>query len=200
MNKKIEELLKDIKVSLSNQKKKKVDLKAEATLDGGQKIMTPADEWGEGVEAFMIPSSEEGDAEPQPLEKGEYDLEGGGKIVVNEEGKVESFTSPSGDNELSDEAVSAIADKVIEKLDLSSHKTVKEFEAKLSAASKREEDLVEIVGTLNEKVTELSSAAEDYKKQKKEKKKPEPTRMSAEDFKNLTREQRMALKIQSYKS
>ena len=57
---------------------------AEATLEGGEMIMTPADEWAVGVEVFVAGE----DGEPMPLPEGVYTTQEGLTITVENEGVV----------------------------------------------------------------------------------------------------------------
>lgn len=57
---------------------------AEATLEGGEMIMTPADEWAVGVEVFVAGE----DGEPMPLPEGVYNTQEGLTITVENEGVV----------------------------------------------------------------------------------------------------------------
>ena len=65
-------------------KKKEMKFMVEGTLSNGATIMSPADEWAVGVEVFV--TTEEG--ENIPLPEGSYELEGGGTLVVEQEGIV----------------------------------------------------------------------------------------------------------------
>lgn len=57
---------------------------AEATLEGGEMIMTPADKWAVGVEVFVAGE----DGEPMPLPEGVYTTQEGLTITVENEGVV----------------------------------------------------------------------------------------------------------------
>lgn len=54
----------------------------EAVIEGGQKIMTPADEWGIGAEVYIVGE----DGVPMPLPMGTYKTENGTEFVVETDG------------------------------------------------------------------------------------------------------------------
>ena len=72
---------------------------AEATLEGGEMIMTPADEWAVGVEVFVAGE----DGEPMPLPEGVYTTQEGLTITVENEGVVANIEGMADDSE-SDES------------------------------------------------------------------------------------------------
>lgn len=176
-------------------KETKVEMQMDATLENGQRIMTPADEWGAGVEAYLVP--EEG--EPVLMEPGSYDLENGGSITIAEGGVVEALQLPEGDEPveggMKPEEIEAVADKVIEKLGLS--KESFEFDVK-AEIEKRDEALEK----LSAQVLELSKPAVDEGEQKKSlaKTQPKTSKLSKEELAKLTSSQRLALKMNQYKS
>jgi len=65
----------------TNEEKKPLEMMAEGILTDGSKIVTPADAWVEGVEIFV--ETEQG---ALPLAPGEYTLQDGTVIVVEQEG------------------------------------------------------------------------------------------------------------------
>lgn len=75
--------------------KKEVKFMVEGTLESGAKIMSPADEWAVGVEVFVV--TDEGDNVPLP--EGSYPLEGGGTLVVEQEGVVGQLDLGGGSEE-----------------------------------------------------------------------------------------------------
>ncbi len=166
---------------------------AEAILDGGQRIMTPADEFAVGVEAFLIPAEGE---DPVPMEAGTYELENGGTITISEAGTVEAMQANEGngaeDAELSDESVASIADKVIEKLGLS--KEGLNFQKELE---KRDE----LIAELSTQMVELSKPAvdESTSKTKQHATTKKKVNFTKEEIAKMPFEQRMALKMNQYK-
>jgi hypothetical protein len=62
----------------------KLEFMAEGVLEGGTKIYTTAEAWGEGVDIYVV--NEEGEEVPVPV--GEYALEDGTMIIVEEAGVV----------------------------------------------------------------------------------------------------------------
>lgn len=66
---------------------KEVKMMAQGTLQAGETIVTPADEWASGVEVFVISS----EGENIPLAQGEYTLDDGSMIIVTQDGLVEEF-------------------------------------------------------------------------------------------------------------
>jgi len=65
----------------TNEENKPLEMMAEGVLTDGSKIVTPADAWVEGVEIFV--ETEQG---ALPLAPGEYTLQDGTVIVVEQEG------------------------------------------------------------------------------------------------------------------
>jgi len=68
---------------------------AEATLEGGEMIMTPADEWAVGVEVFVAGE----DGEPMPLPEGVYTTNEGLVITVENEGVVANIEGGEAESE-----------------------------------------------------------------------------------------------------
>lgn len=109
----------------------KVEMMAEGALADGTMIYSPAAEWAEGVEIFVM----DADGNPSPLADGEYTLDNGKKIVVasgviasieevvTEEPVVETPVAQEVSETYSKEQVEGLLKNVIA-----------EFEAKLSAA------------------------------------------------------------------
>lgn len=176
-------------------KETKVEMQAEANLENGQKIMTPSDNWAAGVEAYLVP--EEG--EPVLMEPGSYDLQNGGSITIAEGGVVEALQLPEGGEEveggMKPEEIEAVADKVIEKLGLS--KESFEFDVK-AEIEKRDEALEK----LSAQVLELSKPAVEESEQKKNLAKTEKKsqKLSKEQIAQLSSIERLALKMNQYKS
>lgn len=176
-------------------KETKVEMQAEANLENGQKIMTPSDNWEAGVEAYLVP--EEG--EPVLMEAGSYDLQNGGTITIAEGGIVEALQMPEGGEEveggMKPEEIEAVADKVIEKLGLS--KESFDFDVK-AEIEKRDEALEK----LSAQVLELSKPAVEESEQKKNLAKTEKKsqKLSKEQIAQLSSTERLALKMNQYKS
>jgi hypothetical protein len=64
----------------------KVEMMVEGALADGTMIYSPAAEWAEGVEIFVM----DADGNPSPLADGEYTLDNG-KVIVVTEGKIASI-------------------------------------------------------------------------------------------------------------
>jgi preprotein translocase subunit YajC len=112
----------------------KVEMMAEGALMDGTMIYSPAAEWAEGVEIFVM----DADGNPSPLADGEYTLDNGKKIVVAsgliasiEEVEVEE---PSVEIEVEQEVAETYSKEQVEGL---LNNIISEFEAKLSAAEKQ---------------------------------------------------------------
>ncbi len=119
----------------------KVEMMAEGALADGTMIYSPAAEWGEGVEIFVM----DADGNPSPLADGEYTLDNGKKIVVAsgviasiEEVEVEK---PEVEITVEQEVAETYSKEQVEGL---LKNIITEFETKLSAAEA--------------KITELSKA------------------------------------------
>lgn len=109
----------------------KVEMMAEGALADGTMIYSPAAEWAEGVEVFVM----DREGNPTPLTDGEYTLDNGKKIVVAE-GKIASIADaeePTTEVEVTveQEAVESYSKEQVEGL---LQNIINEFEAKLSAA------------------------------------------------------------------
>lgn len=81
----VQEIFNRFNVNLTVSEEKRTEM-AEATLENGTVIYTDAEEFAEGVEAYII--NDEG--ENIPLPPGDYTLQDGGVIVVGEGGVVTS--------------------------------------------------------------------------------------------------------------
>jgi preprotein translocase subunit YajC len=119
----------------------KVEMMAEGALADGTMIYSPAAEWAEGVEIFVM----DADGNPSPLADGEYTLDNGKKIVVAS-GLIASIADaeePSTEVEVTveQEVAETYSKEQVEGL---LKNVITEFEAKLSAAEA--------------KITELSKA------------------------------------------
>ena len=119
----------------------KVEMMAEGALADGTMIYSPAAEWAEGVEIFVMDK----DGNPSPLADGEYTLDNGKKIVVAS-GLIASIAEaeePSTEVEVTveQEVAETYSKEQVEGL---LKNIITEFETKLSAAEA--------------KITELSQA------------------------------------------
>lgn len=119
----------------------KVEMMAEGALMDGTMIYSPAAEWAEGVEIFVM----DADGNPSPLADGEYTLDNGKKIVVAS-GVIASISEveePTTEVEVTveQEVAETYSKEQVEGL---LNNIITEFEAKLSAAES--------------KITELSQA------------------------------------------
>jgi hypothetical protein len=119
----------------------KVEMMAEGALMDGTMIYSPAAEWAEGVEIFVM----DADGNPSPLADGEYTLDNG-KMIVVASGLIASISDaeePSTEVEVTveQEVAETYSKEQVEGL---LNNIISEFEAKLSAAES--------------KITELSQA------------------------------------------
>lgn len=116
-----------------------VKMMAEGALMDGTMIYSPAAEWAEGVEIFVM----DADGNPSPLADGEYTLDNGKKIVVAS-GLIASIADaeePSIEVTVEQEVAETYSKEQVEGL---LNNIITEFEAKLSVAEA--------------KITELSQA------------------------------------------
>jgi hypothetical protein len=120
-----------------------VKMMAEGALADGTMIYSPAAEWAEGVEIFVM----DADGNPSPLADGEYTLDNG-KVIVVTEGKIASIAEaiteePTAEVEVTveQEVAETYSKEQVEGL---LKNIITEFETKLSAAEA--------------KITELSQA------------------------------------------
>ncbi len=112
----------------------KVEMMAEGALADGTMIYSPAAEWGEGVEIFVM----DADGNPSPLADGEYTLDNGKKIVVAS-GVIASIEEveeekPEVEITVEQEVAETYSKEQVEGL---LNNIIAEFEAKLSAAEKK---------------------------------------------------------------
>lgn len=147
------------------EEKETVKMMAEGTLENGTKIATPADNWAEGVEVFVVP--DEGD--PFPLEAGSYRLDTGAVITVNEEGLIasiesaEDVTAEKEKPKLDDQQVKSIVESVVTERKFASEESVKGLNEVLKAQN-------DLILQLSAQVAELSEPVK-MREEKKEKKK-----------------------------
>lgn len=97
----------DYLIKLGTELKEQHKFMAEATLEGGEMIMTPADEWAVGVEVFVAGE----DGEPMPLPEGVYTTNEGLTITVENEGIVANIEGMSEAEPEEAEAEKPVAEK-----------------------------------------------------------------------------------------
>ena len=158
----------------------KVEMMAEGALADGTMIYSPAAEWAEGVEIFVM----DADGNPSPLADGEYTLDNG-KVIVVTEGKIASIAEaiteePTAEVEVTveQEVAETYSKEQVEGL---LKNIITEFETKLAAA--------------NAKITELSKApAATTVKQSRQVAQP-----TAVDMSRMTSQQRAFAIINKFK-
>lgn len=102
------------KLWFSKEESKKEVKYAEATLEDGTVILTSAEEWAEGVDIFIL--NDEGEQVPVPA--GEYTLEDGRSLLVEEEGIVASIGEAVAEEEpeMSEDTPDYVTRKEVEEL------------------------------------------------------------------------------------
>ncbi len=154
----------------------KVEMMAQGVLTDGTRIVTPADAWTEGVEIFV-----ETEGEPVPLAPGEYTLEDGTIMVVEQEGilnEIKPMEEPAmepteaanddkdkDNNKMDEQKVKAIVETLVKEYKFASVEKLTELEAK-------NKELGETIVMLSDALTNLSKPYEDKKAEKETK--PEP--------------------------
>ena len=144
----------------TNEEKKPLEMMAEGILTDGSKIVTPADAWVEGVEIFV--ETEQG---ALPLAPGEYTLQDGTVIVVEQEGilneirpvveepaEVEAEIEPEKKekNTMDEQKVKAIVETLVKEYKFSAIEELK----------KENSELKDSVVMLSEAIQELSKPYE----------------------------------------
>lgn len=158
----------------------KVEMMAEGALSDGTMIYSPAAEWAEGVEIFVM----DADGNPSPLADGEYTLDNG-KVIVVTEGKIASIAEAITEEPTAEvgvtveqEVAETYSKEQVEEL---LNNIISEFEALLSAAEKQ--------------ITELSKApAATTVKQSRQVAQP-----TAVDMSRMTSQQRAFAIINKFK-
>lgn len=90
-----------------------IKLAVEGTLNDGTKIYSTADEWVVGVDIYTL----DADGNPVPVPAGEYILEDGvTKVVVGENGLVESIEKEEQSTEMSSEDLVAVIGQLSERI------------------------------------------------------------------------------------
>ena len=130
----------------------KVEMMVEGALADGTYIASPASEWVEGVEIFVM----DAEGNPQPLADGEYQLDNGKMIVVSE-GKIASIKEMEVEEEvkieIEAEATEQSAEETYSKDQVEAllNNVISEFSTKLSAMEEK-------LSVAEAKVVELSQA------------------------------------------
>lgn len=128
----------------------KVEMMVEGALADGTYIASPASEWVEGVEIFVM----DAEGNPQPLTDGEYQLDNGKMIVVSE-GKIASIKEMEVEEEVkieveaTEQAVEETYSK--DQVEALLNNVISEFSTKLSAVEEK-------LAVAEAKVVELSQA------------------------------------------
>jgi len=144
----------------TNEEKKPLEMMAEGILTDGSKIVTPADAWVEGVEIFV--ETEQG---ALPLAPGEYTLQDGTVIVVEQEGilneirpvveepaevEIEIEAEKKEKNTMDEQKVKAIVETLVKEYKFSAIEELK----------KENSELKDSVVMLSEAIEELSKPYE----------------------------------------
>ena len=131
----------------------KVQMMIEGALADGTYISSPAEEWVEGVEIFVM----DAEGNPQPLADGEYTLDNG-KIIVVSEGKLASISEPApAEEEVKIEVEAEVTEQSVEEtyskdqVEALLNNVISEFSTKLSAMEEK-------LSIAEAKVVELSQA------------------------------------------
>ena len=131
----------------------KVEMMVEGALADGTYIASPAPEWAEGVEIFVM----DAEGNPQPLADGEYQLDNGKMIVVSE-GKIASISEmETPEEEVKIEVEAEVTEQAVEEtyskdqVEALLNNVISEFSTKLSAVEEK-------LAVAEAKVVELSQA------------------------------------------
>ena len=168
--------------------KKPLNMMADGVLTDGTRIATPADAWAEGVEIFV-----EVEGEMTPLAPGEYTLEDGTVLVVEQEGVLNEIkpaeqpaeepaepTEAVKDDEKKDKSymdeqkVKAIVETLVKEYKFASHEQIE-------TVQKENTELKETIVMLSEALEELSKP---YEAKKKE---TEPTKKAAVEMRDASK-------------
>jgi hypothetical protein len=128
-----------------DEKFEKAELKAEAFLVDGTRVMTDADRFEEGTKVFILSDEDE----QLPLPTGSYEMQDGGVIEVTD-GEIVTLKTPEGEDKVEEEMAK---EEVKEEVDLSSFASKEElFEScKLVSEAVTEN----VTNAVMEKVTEM---------------------------------------------
>ena len=130
----------------------KVQMMIEGALADGTFISSPAEEWVEGVEIYVM----DAEGNPQPLADGEYTLDNGKMIVVSE-GKIASIKEMEVEEEVKIEVEAEVTEQSVEEtyskdqVEALLNNVISEFSTKLSAMEEK-------LSVAEAKVIELSQA------------------------------------------
>lgn len=125
-----------------------IEMAVEGALADGTAIFSPASEWVEGVEIYVM----DAEGNPIPLADGEYQLDNG-KIIVVSEGKVASIAeAPTNEEEIPVEEEQAVEETYSkDQVEAMLNNIINEFSTKLSAVEAQ-------LSEANSKIVELSKA------------------------------------------
>jgi hypothetical protein len=125
-----------------------IEMAVEGALADGTAIFSPASEWVEGVEIYVM----DAEGNPIPLADGEYSLDNG-KIIVVSEGKVASIAeAPVNEEENPVEEEQAAEESYSkDQVEAMLNNIINEFTTKLSAVEAQ-------LSEANSKIVELSKA------------------------------------------
>lgn len=125
----------------------KIEMAVEGALADGTAIFSPASEWTEGVEIYVM----DADGNQIPLADGEYSLDNG-KIIVVSEGKVASIAEAPVNEEAPVEEEQSVEETYSkEQVESLLNNVINEFTTKLSAVEAQ-------LSEANSKIVELSKA------------------------------------------
>lgn len=166
--------------------KKPTNMMAEGVLTDGTRVSTPADEFAEGVEIFV-----EVEGEMTPLAPGEYTLEDGTVLVVEQEGILNEIkpaeqpaeepveaAKPEGEKKdkssMDEQKVKAIVETLVKEYKFASHEQLEDIQ-------KENSELKETIVMLSEALEELSKPYEAKVKETK------PTKKAPVEMRNASK-------------
>lgn len=168
---------------------KKVKLEEARLNDGETVIATPAEEFAEGVEVFVI-----ADGEQMPLGPGTYGLDDGRELVVETEGIVATVTAAeteeADEEELSKEAAPALTREDVQGMIADAVKELN-FDSQKTAMEKQSETIEALLSQVGELLNQPAAGSES-------KHKPEASKEKA-PRKPVTEMSRME-RLEHYKS
>jgi preprotein translocase subunit YajC len=134
-----------------------VKMMAEGALADGTMIYSPAAEWAEGVEIFVM----DADGNPSPLADGEYTLDNGKKIVVAS-GLIASIEEVEAEEPTIEVTVEQEVSETYSKEQVEGllNNIISEFEAKLSAAEAKIVELSQAPAATTVKQSRQSAPAQ----------------------------------------
>lgn len=176
-------MLREAADKLDSKKKdeKNIELAAQGKLDNGQLIATPADEWKEGVEVFVVPD----EGEPFPLAAGDYKLDNGATLKVVEDGLVDSIESNEGspgdgeggekkadEQELDAPKIKSVVESVIKEQKFASLEKLEELSNKSNSQEELMIEQTKLITELSEQISELKKPMEMRQEKSKKPKAP----------------------------